>query len=674
MRVIYRLTSNISVIFKKVLSQPEKAPAWPRWAHWLVLTMLITGGIGITLSFYYITYDDVFLAFRYAHNIVHGQGFVFNPGEHFLGTPAPLFVGLLVVFKMIFPWLTIPEWGGILSGLALLGCSIFLYLLGKAYHQPFAGTFTAVLTLFSPFVVMTLGGETPIYLMLVCAAFYAYARERYNLCAFLLALAMLNRSEGIVVVGVLGIHFLLTQKRLPWKPILVLALTLAPWLIYATIQFGSPLTHSLAAKIAQRRIGLAPFIPSAAYWVRHIVLHNNPWSLVAVPLVGLGGIIGIRQWRHWGALFGWIIAQSIAYLILDVPFYHWYIAHLGVGLALAIGLGVEGGVNLLTRGASLSSYIHGPSLASRSVRVAGIAILISFACAIIILSVWSVRWYHWGQPNPANRLYVKIGLWLKKNTPPSSSVAYIEIGQIGYYSERRIVDLLGLVSPGVSEHLKQGNFLWAYQFYQPDYVLYNPLFAGWMHPVVAQPWFQEAYEIVGQIEQDGYPFPITVYRKKEGASFPLPVEVDIAQLRFEKPIRLYADHPVGQTFKAHASNLCGVEVLFATFGHENLQPVTFYIINASDSSRTLVHQVIPPSSVMDNAWFGVFFPPIPNSKDQLFSFYIGWSGAMVAEDLAIWSSNGDSYPLGTAILDGQSADYDLAFKTYICPDPTMLPK
>jgi len=152
------------------------------------------------------------------------------------------------------------------------------------------------------------------------------------------------------------------------------------------------------------------------------------------------------------------------------------------------------------------------------------------------------------------------------------------------------------------------------------------------------------------------------------------VEVDSAQLRFEKPIRLYADRPVGQTFKAHASNLCGVEVLFATFGHENLQPVTFYMVNASDSSRTLVHQRIPPSGVMDNAWFGVFFPPIPNSKDQLFSFYIEAQGAMAAEDLAVWSSSSDSYPLGAAILDRQPAEYDLAFKTYICPDPVIPPK
>lgn len=667
MGITSRFADNADAPSKRGARHSEEALAWPRWADWLTFAVLVVGGVNITASFCRLTYDDVFLAFRYAHNIISGQGFTFNPGEHFLGTPAPLFVGLLVLFKTVFPWLTIPEWGGILSGLALLGCGIFLYFLGRVNYQPLAGTVAAVLTIFSPFVVMTLGGETPIYLMLTCAAFYTYAQGKYNWCGFLLALAALNRSEGVVAAGMLGIHFLVTQRQLPWRPALVFGLTLMPWIIYATIQFGSPLTHSLAAKIAQRRIGLAPFIPSAAYWVRHIVLRNNLWSLVFIPVAMLGGVVGIRRWHQWGALLGWIIAQSVAYLILDVPFYHWYIAHVGIGLAVAVGLGVDWAAGLLLRDESSYHLLHWPKLANGFLKVVGGTALASLACAAIAFSFWTVSWYHQGQPNPANRLYVKTGQWLKNNTPPSSSVAYIEIGQIAYYSERRIVDLLGLVSPGVAEHLKKGNFLWAYQFYQPDYVLYNPLFAGWMHPVVAQPWFQEAYEVIGQIEQAGYPFPITVYRKKEGAVLPPPVEVDTAQLRFKKPIDLYPDRLVGQTFEAHAPNLCGVEVLFATFGQENRWPITFHMVSASDPSRILIHREISPSSLMDNAWFGVFFPPIPNSKGQAYSFYIKAPELPAAGELALWSSNGDTYPAGAAVLNGQLTEYDLAFKTYICP-------
>ncbi|MBK6898912.1 MAG: hypothetical protein IPH09_06465 [bacterium] len=41
------------------------------------------------------------------------------------------------------------------------------------------------------------------------------------------------------------------------------------------------------------------------------------------------------------------------------------------------------------------------------------------------------------------------GLWLRDNTPPDAVVAALDIGALGYASERRVMDLAGLVSPEV---------------------------------------------------------------------------------------------------------------------------------------------------------------------------------------------------------------------------------
>ncbi len=35
------------------------------------------------------TVDDAYTTFRYARNLVNGLGFVYNPGEHVLGTTTP---------------------------------------------------------------------------------------------------------------------------------------------------------------------------------------------------------------------------------------------------------------------------------------------------------------------------------------------------------------------------------------------------------------------------------------------------------------------------------------------------------------------------------------------------------------------------------------------------------
>ena len=37
------------------------------------------------------TIDDAFITFRYAQNLLSGQGLVFNPREQVLGTTTPLF-------------------------------------------------------------------------------------------------------------------------------------------------------------------------------------------------------------------------------------------------------------------------------------------------------------------------------------------------------------------------------------------------------------------------------------------------------------------------------------------------------------------------------------------------------------------------------------------------------
>jgi hypothetical protein len=39
--------------------------------------------------------------------------------------------------------------------------------------------------------------------------------------------------------------------------------------------------------------------------------------------------------------------------------------------------------------------------------------------------------------------------WLSANTPPDALLAVHDIGAVGYFSERRLVDLAGLISPEV---------------------------------------------------------------------------------------------------------------------------------------------------------------------------------------------------------------------------------
>ncbi|MBA4385833.1 MAG: hypothetical protein C0410_13935 [Anaerolinea sp.] len=46
-----------------------------------------------------------------------------------------------------------------------------------------------------------------------------------------------------------------------------------------------------------------------------------------------------------------------------------------------------------------------------------------------------------------DQLMVKPALWVKENTPQKAVVAVHDIGAMGYFSDRRIIDLAGLIQP-----------------------------------------------------------------------------------------------------------------------------------------------------------------------------------------------------------------------------------
>ena len=70
-------------------------------------------------------------------------------------------------------------------------------------------------------------------------------------------------------------------------------------------------------------------------------------------------------------------------------------------------------------------------------------------------------------------------MWLRANTPPEATVGALEVGIIGFQSQRKMVDFAGLIQPKVAEQIKpgtafEGPALWAIERYRPDYVVMDP--------------------------------------------------------------------------------------------------------------------------------------------------------------------------------------------------------
>jgi hypothetical protein len=93
-------------------------------------------------------------------------------------------------------------------------------------------------------------------------------------------------------------------------------------------------------------------------------------------------------------------------------------------------------------------------------------------------------------------MQVTVGRWVKDHTPPSARVALSDIGAITYFSDRRIVDTFGLVTPQVIPFLRQpgktrDEGLFEYlSTQQPDYLI---VFPSWYPDLVTRPNFIPIY-------------------------------------------------------------------------------------------------------------------------------------------------------------------------------------
>ena len=69
-------------------------------------------------------YDDPFITYRYSWNLIHGNGFVYNPGQRVLSTTTPFFTLFLAGSGMIWP--NIPKIASI-SGCIFAGLSGLIF-------------------------------------------------------------------------------------------------------------------------------------------------------------------------------------------------------------------------------------------------------------------------------------------------------------------------------------------------------------------------------------------------------------------------------------------------------------------------------------------------------------------------------------------------------------------
>jgi arabinofuranosyltransferase len=448
----------------------------------LVIALLIATTLMWPLR-HYLT-DDTFIHLRYAENLAAGQGFVFNPGERVYGCTSPLWVTLLADgISMGFDGLRVARVLGFVATL----CSVvlFLQLMRRTLQLPaLCAIATVAWSAHAWMLRWSLSGmETPLAVALALAGFVAFTEgnvwgSRPVRTGALWSLAALTRPEAALLLVLWGAFLLADADSRPGLRRLVFG-ALPPlfiyggWLLFAHLYFGSELPQTLVAKTA----GPQPVAERLANLWRQVKIVGATDGIMAALLAAALLAGGRRVWTRRSAAqraqrmlpWVWVLAVPALYVFRGVQVLSRYLLPL---LPVLSWLAWRAGEcwSLGPDGASQPRVVRRTVIAGAVIAALVVAQNFAVYQGAVVPQVLSFS-------TGLRHSLIPIGRWLHDHTPPTTAVAAPDIGAIGYYSDRRVVDLAGLIEPRMIPFLEKepyeeaaANFRFA-AFARPEYVL-----------------------------------------------------------------------------------------------------------------------------------------------------------------------------------------------------------
>ncbi len=488
-------------------------------APWRSRFLLGLGFICVTLAIAFairtagVAIDDFYITYRYAWHLAHGDGLVFNLGERVFGLSNP---GLALVLAGLH-WVTgarIEILATVVFAVALLGIVACL-LRSAPDRDPWSEILLGgVLFLSSPFVWKAQGSETSLALFLLLAS-ALFAERRPLLAGLLGGAAVWVRPDTGLGLAVLGLLLIQATRRLPWRWAITAATVILAGALAAHAWFGTVLPVTFESKRYLAEISGGSGFVGHSFWGAGLSTGLQLCGVWGGVLLLIGLVALPRIFRRWGlcgqVLTGYGALNALVYPVLGVPFSIWYVlpfaAAILFGSGAALGSAVRRALKTKPTGWS-ERFLFG-------------ALAAAVAVALVGSLAWNLSWLRGFAELPRQRAYEQAALWIRQNSAPNESIAFGEIGMLGYTSDRTVEDLMGLVTPRSLPYVAKRDLLGAFLAHPTPLVLFHTERRS-TRPIVSQPWFQRAYREVARFPQSDGGGDVVVFRRVPGEPIPLP--------------------------------------------------------------------------------------------------------------------------------------------------------
>ena len=377
--------------------------------------------------------EDAYITFRFARNLATGGGLVYNPGEKVMGFSSPIWavwsaVGHLLLHDPIF-WSRVTSLAADVVTLVCLG-----RLLERHAGRAAAWCFTFFFAAWPYFSAVSMSGMESSTMLALIALGATLVERRSSWAGPTLGVLALMRPEGVASAAVLALGAR-TRDRLVAGAVLLAGLAVL------TLEYGSPLPHSLFVKAS---VYGTPGPWKGKYWWDWLVPFSfGEWPSIGdlnltVPLTVLwsagcvAALVPLWRARRTGLALaiGACLTVWAGYVALGVAYFYWYLAVPLAGLAALSAVGLP----RLLRGRA----VYG-------------------ALILSVLGSWTVaRILYEGRANNESANFARVAGELRSVSRPGDKVMLEPIGMVGWVNPLVIIDEVGLVSPGVAERRLKG--------------------------------------------------------------------------------------------------------------------------------------------------------------------------------------------------------------------------
>jgi hypothetical protein len=416
--------------------------AWPALGFVAAAGGSVLGYLGASAAGGFIGFplDDSWIHQTYARNLAYRGEFAFVPGQPSAGSTSPLWTVILAIGY----WLRVDYRVWTLGlGVALLALNAWLVyrLVLRLWPGARAAAIAAgvLVTLEWHLVWAAASGmETLLFsagaLLVLLLDWPRYA----GLVGLIAGLTVLARPDGLSLLPFLAARAWLSGRMSPGavaRASLGFGVLFVPYLIFNYRLSGSIWPNTFYAKQAEYAV-----LRQAPLWTRLASVGALPFVGVLVLLTP--GIV-VAAWRaarrRQGEILislGWVLA-FVAVYALRLPVTYQYGRYLMPVIPVLAAIGMGGLAELLR-----------PQSPQFGLRVISRTWLLSVG--LIAVAFWvqgAVRYTRDVQFIETEM--VATARWVNANTPPAALIATHDIGALGYFSGRRLLDMAGLASPAV---------------------------------------------------------------------------------------------------------------------------------------------------------------------------------------------------------------------------------